>query len=37
MDELQIPCEVVAAGERVGGGTPTRTIEFLKEQLGMKK
>jgi hypothetical protein len=31
---LQIPCEVVAASKRVGGGTPTRTIDFLKEHLG---
>jgi acetyl esterase/lipase len=37
MDELKIPCEVVAAGKRLGGGTPTRTIDFLKEHLGMKK
>jgi hypothetical protein len=37
MNELQIPCEVVAAGKRLNGGTPTRTIEFLKEHLGMKK
>jgi acetyl esterase/lipase len=37
MDELGIPCEVVAAGKRLGGGTPTRPIDFLKEHLGVKK
>jgi hypothetical protein len=37
MDKLQIPCEVVAAGKRMGGGTPTRPIDFLKEHFGMKK
>jgi acetyl esterase/lipase len=37
MDALQIPCEVVAAGKRLDGGTPTRTIDFLKGHLGRKK
>jgi hypothetical protein len=37
MDELGIPCEVIAAGKRLGGGTPTRPIDFLKEHLGVKK
>jgi acetyl esterase len=37
MDELKVPCEVVAAGVRLGGGTPTRPIDFFKEQLGAKK
>jgi acetyl esterase len=37
MDALKIPCEVVAAGKRLDGGTPTRTIDFLKENLGLKK
>ena len=36
MDELHIPCEVDAAGERLGGGKPTPTIDFLKEHLGVK-
>jgi acetyl esterase/lipase len=35
MDALQIPCEVVAAGQRLGGGTPTRPIDFLKKYLGV--
>jgi hypothetical protein len=37
MDALNIPCEVVAAGKRLGGGTPTRPIDFLKEHFGLKK
>lgn len=37
MDALSIPCEVVAAGKRLGGGTPTRPIDFLKEHLGSRK
>jgi acetyl esterase/lipase len=37
MDELHIPCELYAANQRVGGGTPMRTIDFLKAHLGMRK
>lgn len=37
MDKLNIPCEVVAGGMRLGGGTPTRPIDFLKEHFGMRK
>jgi acetyl esterase len=37
MDALDIPCEVIAAGKRVGGGTPTKPIDFLIENLGVKK
>jgi len=37
MDALNIPCEVVAAGKRLGGGTPTKAIDFLIENLGLKK
>jgi acetyl esterase/lipase len=37
MDGLDVPCEVVAGGKRLGGGTPTRVIDFLKEHLGTKK
>jgi acetyl esterase len=37
MDALNIPCEVIAGGKRLGGGTPTRTIDFLKENLALKK
>jgi hypothetical protein len=37
MDGLGRPCEVVAAGKRLGGGTPTRPIDFLKEHLGVNK
>jgi hypothetical protein len=37
MDELGIPCEVVAGGSRLGGGTPTKVTDFLKEHLGVKK
>jgi hypothetical protein len=28
---------VVAGGKRLGGGTPTKTIDFLKEKFGMMK
>jgi hypothetical protein len=37
MDNLGIPCEVVAGNQRLGGGTPTKTIDFLKHHLGAKK
>jgi hypothetical protein len=37
MDSLHIPCEVVAAKQRLGGGTPTEVIDFLREHLGVKK
>jgi hypothetical protein len=37
MDELNIPCEVVAGNERLGGGKPTAPIDFLKENFGIKK
>jgi hypothetical protein len=37
IDALEIPCELVAGGKRVGGGTPTRVIDFLKEHFGMNK
>jgi acetyl esterase len=37
MDELKIPCELYAGGKRIGGGTPMRTIDFLKEHFGMKR
>jgi acetyl esterase/lipase len=37
MDALQVPCEVVAAGKRLDGGTPTRAIDFLKAHFGLKK
>ncbi len=33
MDTLGIRCEVVAASERLGGGEPTSTIDFLKQHL----
>jgi acetyl esterase/lipase len=33
MDALGIPCEVVAGNQRLGGGTPTKPIDFLKEHL----
>jgi hypothetical protein len=36
MDDLKIPCEVVAGGKRLGGGTPTRAIDFLKQRFGLK-
>jgi acetyl esterase/lipase len=37
MDALKIPCEVNAAGKTLGGGTPTRTVDFLREHLAVKK
>jgi acetyl esterase len=37
MDALKIPCEVVAAGNRLDGGTQTRTIDFLRKHFGLKK
>ncbi len=37
MDALKRPCEVVAAGKRLGGGEPTKSIDFLKEHLGLRK
>jgi hypothetical protein len=37
MDELKIPCELDADGKRFGGGTPVRTIDFLKKHLGISK
>jgi hypothetical protein len=37
MDELNIPCELYAGNKRVGGGTPMRTIDFLKEHLGIRQ
>jgi hypothetical protein len=37
MDGMKVPCEVVAGGKRLGGGTPTKVIEFLKEHLGVKE
>ena len=37
MDALKRPCEVVAAGKRLDGGTPTKPIDFLKEHFGLKK
>jgi acetyl esterase len=37
MDALKVPCEVVAAGKRLDGGTPTKPIDFLKEHFGLKK
>jgi hypothetical protein len=37
MDGLKVPCEVIAGGKRLGGGTPTKVIDFLKEHLGVKK
>jgi hypothetical protein len=35
MDALGIPCEVDAGAQRMGGGTPTRPIDFLKQHLGV--
>jgi acetyl esterase/lipase len=37
MDGMKVPCEFVAGGKRLGGGTPTKVIEFLKEHLGVKE
>jgi hypothetical protein len=37
MDALGIACEVYAGNRRLGGGTPLKTIDFLKLHFGMKK
>jgi acetyl esterase len=37
MDKLGIPCEVDAGNRRLGGGTPTKPIDFLRQHLGMRK
>jgi acetyl esterase/lipase len=37
MDALKLPCEVVAAGVRLDGGTPTSSINFLKKHFGLEK
>jgi hypothetical protein len=37
MDALGIPCEVDAGNQRLGGGTPTKPIDFLKRYLGVGK
>lgn len=37
MDALQIPCELDAKGVRFGGGAPTKTIDFLKSNFGVRK
>jgi hypothetical protein len=37
MDELKIPCEVVAGGRGLDGGTPTKPIDFLREHFEMQK
>lgn len=37
MDELGIPCELYAGNRRIGGGTPMKTIDFLKLHFGMRK
>lgn len=36
MDELKVPCELYADGQRFGGGTPLATIDFLRKHFGMK-
>jgi acetyl esterase/lipase len=36
MDALKVPCEVVAGGKRLGGGSPTRPIDFLKKHFGIE-
>ena len=36
MDQLMIPCEVVAAGRQLDGTAPTKVIDFLKQHLGLK-
>jgi hypothetical protein len=36
MDDLGIPCEVDAGNWRIGGGTPTKPVDFLKLQFEMK-
>jgi acetyl esterase/lipase len=37
MDQLGIPCEVDAGHQRLGGGRPTKPIDFLKQYLGGSK
>jgi acetyl esterase len=37
MDELGIPCELIARNKRIGGGTPPRPVDFLKKYFGMSK
>lgn len=37
MDALGIPCELYAGNKRIGGGTPMKTIDFLKQYLEVKK
>jgi acetyl esterase/lipase len=37
MDAVGIPCEVDAGNQRLGGGTPTKPIDFLKRHLGVGK
>jgi acetyl esterase/lipase len=37
MDALKIPCELIAANQRYGGGSPMTTMNFLREHLGVKK
>jgi acetyl esterase/lipase len=37
MDELHIPCELYAGGQRVGEGPPRRPLDFVKEHLGVTK
>jgi acetyl esterase/lipase len=36
MDGLQIPCEVVAAGKKLNGSSPTKPIDFLKEHFDIR-
>jgi acetyl esterase/lipase len=36
LDALGIPCEVYAAGQRLGGGKPMKTIDFLRHNLSVK-
>lgn len=35
MDDLSIPCEVIAAGKQLNGDPPTNAIDFLKKQFGI--
>jgi acetyl esterase/lipase len=37
MDQLGISCEVDAGGQRLGGGAPTKPIDFLKRHLDMEQ
>jgi acetyl esterase len=37
MDAIGIPCEVDAGNQRLGGGTPTKPIEFLQKNFGIGK